>query len=155
MHDIYFFATGGGHEPGPREFSSLVVRGDTLYTFGGSDGERRFDDVHRFHVRLTPPPLMLLCLKALKRAVNAAEAEARAEQRTRSIGEVVWSLFAPATAAAVPAHAAMEHTAATDAAESGVLREGAATGSLQLPDDVRCALMTLHEATLDAEMHLC
>ena len=145
----------GTSDPGSREFHTLVVRGDTMLTFGGSDGERRFDDVHRFHVRLTPPPLMLLCLKALKRVVDAVEAEARAEQRTRSsIGEMLWSIFA-----ARPRNSALEHaaeqTADAETAESVALPEGTAMSSIDLPDDVRSAIATLHEATLDAEMHLC
>lgn len=59
--------------PAGRSFHCVFFHSGACYVTGGSDGDRKFDDMWRFAARETPPPLTTLAARAVVAAAEAGE----------------------------------------------------------------------------------
>jgi len=51
--------------PSARAFHSSCLNNNSIYIFGGADGETRYSDIWKYQIRVDPPSLMLLAARSI------------------------------------------------------------------------------------------
>eukprot|EP00639_Heterosigma_akashiwo_P017454 CAMPEP_0206398526 /NCGR_PEP_ID=MMETSP0294-20121207/24219_1 /ASSEMBLY_ACC=CAM_ASM_000327 /TAXON_ID=39354 /ORGANISM="Heterosigma akashiwo, Strain CCMP2393" /LENGTH=459 /DNA_ID=CAMNT_0053854037 /DNA_START=202 /DNA_END=1582 /DNA_ORIENTATION=+ len=64
---------GGGNAPPCRSFHAACFHRGSLYSFNGSDGERRYDDVARYQLRRAPARLAQLAARSVVEYLQVEE----------------------------------------------------------------------------------